>query len=176
MLVRTLVFVVVSCTALSVHAQVYKIKKDDGTVVFTDTPEKSDSQTFEFDSKTNNIAVKIPGAKPGSSTSAVKKQKQIRYTLNILSPEPEATIRSNQGNVTIMVAASPQPTGRFQLILDGAPVQQNTSGAFALSEVNRGTHTFKIKLLDNKGKTLATSKQQTFFMHQATALINNKNQ
>jgi hypothetical protein len=38
--------------------------------------------------------------------------------------------------------------------------------------VDRGAHTIKVNFLDNSGKILASSKQQTFYLQKASALIN----
>ncbi|QPG06199.1 DUF4124 domain-containing protein [Salinimonas marina] len=171
MKLRIAIFVIFNwCYMPHVTAQVYKVEKEDGTVVFTDTPAAADSKTVTFDAKTSNITPTLPGKAPAAPTP--QPQKKVRYTINIASPAPEATIRNNKGKVSIVASASPKPVGRYQLTLDDKVIKQNSSGSFALSGVPRGAHTFQIQLLGNKGKTLASSKTQTFYMHQASALIN----
>ncbi len=149
-------------------APVYRIINDDGTVIYTDTP-SAQSEEITFNGITDNVTPSIPASPttpPASSPPA------IRYKVSIVSPQPDATVRNNSGKVTIKAQAAPKPTGRFQLIFGGEPIQRNSSGIFALSGINRGAHTFSVALIDNKGKTLASSKQQTLYLHQASALIN----
>ena len=169
--VRAAVFIILSgsCMAQAL-AQVYKVEKEDGTVVFTDTPATTDTKTLTFDAKTLNVAPPLPGKMPAAQSPA--EREQTRYTIRITSPAPQATVRNNKGEVSIVATSSPKAAGRYQLKLDDKVVEQNSSGTFALSGVPRGAHTFQIQLLSNKGKTLASSQPQTFYMHQASALIN----
>ena len=149
-------------------APVYKITNDDGTVIYTDTP-SAQSEEVTFNGITDNVTPSIPAS---PATPPVASSPAIRYTVSIVSPQPEATVRNNNGKVTIKAQAAPKPTGRFQLIFDGEPIQRNSAGIFALSGINRGAHPFSVALIDNKGKTLASSQQQTLYLHQASALIN----
>ncbi|WP_018983343.1 DUF4124 domain-containing protein [Salinimonas chungwhensis] len=171
---KTLLFTLTlaSLSAPADPGKVYKIEQADGTVIYTDTPSKH-SEPVNFDEHTLNVTDALPTPVKDNSQDASQARKQPDYTLSVKRPAPEATIRNNNGKVTITATANPRPTGQFQLTLDGEIIDTNTSGTFALSGVVRGAHTFSIALVNNKGKTLASTSQQTFYMHQASALINN---
>ncbi len=162
------------------HGQeVYKIEKEDGTVVYTDTPSKQ-SKPVTFKAQTSNVAESLPAAtaKPVSpQDNAAKRQKQPApdYRISVAHPAPEATVRNNNGAMTISASSQPESSGPYQLTMNGEVVKTSATGEFSLTGVNRGAHTFTIQLLDKTGKTLASSKEQTFYMHQASALINTQN-
>ena len=59
-----------------------------------------------------------------------------------------------------------------KLVFDNEVVKTQSKNQFQLENVNRGAHTIQVNFLDNSGKTLALSKQQTFYLHKASALIN----
>ncbi len=96
----------------------------------------------------------------------------MQYTVFIRSPEAEQTLRDNAGGVKISVSVLPKKSGKFQLILDGQIFKTQSKSQFQLESVDRGAHTIKVNFLDNSGKILASSKQQTFYLQKASALIN----
>lgn len=152
--------------------QVYKVVQEDGTVLYTDDPAEG-SEPIEFSDATQNVSTAL--TPPASSqTQSQTDKKQPDYQVSIRSPAPEATIRDNNGNVTIRAQKTPvNAPVRYQLIFDGEARQTNNSGVFALTGVNRGAHDYQVNLLDNKGKTLASTQSQTLYLHQASVLINN---
>ncbi|MBD3586208.1 DUF4124 domain-containing protein [Salinimonas sp. HHU 13199] len=164
----------------TVHGQeVYKIEKEDGTVVYTDTPSKQ-SEPVTFEAKTSNVAQSLPVSSPkpvSPQDNAAKRQAQPTpdYQVSVSHPAPEATVRDNSGSMTIRASSQPKSSGPYQLTMNGEIVKTSANGEFSLTGVNRGTHTFSIQLLDKSGKTLASSNEQTFYMHQASALINTQN-
>lgn len=149
---------------------IYKIIKPDGTVLYTDTPQEG-AEPVTLNSNTQNVADHQPTKKP-PQTQQSKKQKAA-YEVSITSPKPEATVRNNLGTVTITAAVSPSTyKGRYQLTFDGQANWTNNSGIFKLSDIQRGAHIYHVALIDNKGKTLASSPQQTLYLHHASVLIN----
>lgn len=165
---RFLVFLIFVLTiTLNSDAQtIYKVVAADGSVTYTDQPIAGGEPVT-----LGKLNTADPLASPKPS-QAIQTKPARQYTLSIISPRPEATIRNNLGDVSISASIQPLASGTYQLILDGKQVATNSSGAFQLSEVQRGAHTLKISFTDNTGKILASSDQQTFFMHKASALIN----
>jgi len=150
--------------------QVYKVTQDDGTVVYTDKPAQQ-SEALELRANTGNTSDAL--ATPSPQKKQGKKAPSTDYQLAIVYPEPEATIRDNNGVVTIRSSLSPQnASGRFELWFDGKVTAVNTTGTFALTGVNRGAHNYQVRLIDNTGKTLASTPSQTLYLHQASVLIN----
>lgn len=153
----------------SVTAQtIYKVVQADGTILYTDTPQEGASQV-ELQGNTSNVTDSLPT--PQVKPQPAKKPTP-RYTVTITSPEPEATIRNNQGNITISASTTPAFRGRYRLTFDDQSAKINNAGIFSLTGIERGAHTYHIDIIDNKGKTLASTPSQTLYLHQASALIN----
>ncbi|MBJ2127900.1 DUF4124 domain-containing protein [Alteromonas sp. IB21] len=149
---------------------IYKVVGEDGSVTYTDKPQKN-AEPLAFDGKTQNVvtAAKVPPPPPLKLDSPKPK-----YRVVIKSPAPEATIRNNLGEITISATQTGAPKAPiYRLIFDDAPIASNNSGVFKLSGIHRGAHTYKVELTNNTGKTLASSPVQTLYLHQASALINN---
>ena len=149
---------------------IYKVVGKDGSVTFTDKPQQN-AEPLAFDDKTQNVvtAAKVPPPPPLKPDAP-----KPSYRVVIKSPAPEATIRNNLGELTISAAQTGAPKAPiYRLIFDNAPFASNSSGVFKLSGVHRGAHTYKVELTNNTGKTLASSPEQTLYLHQASALINN---
>lgn len=161
------------CT--SVAAQViYKTVKADGSVVYSDVP--SEGAVPVNLSSTNNVVVPSLNNASSQATSRsqpVQKSKaEVQYLVSIRSPLAEQTIRDNSGAVSITADVVPKKSGKFELVFDNQVVKTQSSGQFQLESVDRGAHTIQINFLDNSGKILASSKQQTFYLQKASALIN----
>lgn len=170
---KTLTFwlsILLTTPAVLTAQEVYKVEQADGTVLYTDAP-IAGSEAVSLPPSTANVSDTLARPQPFSTGTS---KPATRYTITIATPAPEATIRNNKGNLTITTAATPDTAGgRFQLKFDDHIVQSNTTGMFRLTGVNRGAHTYSVIWLDNTGKTLASTKEQTLYLHQASALINN---
>lgn len=109
-------------------------------------------------------AVSLPGLAqaPGSYASVA-----------IVQPANEETVHDNQGNVVVQVAVSPSlaPGDRVALLLDGRSVGAQMDTTFALSGIDRGTHTLQAQIVDANGATLLASRPVTFYMWQASRLF-----
>lgn len=149
---------------------IYKVVGKDGSITFTDKPQKN-AEPLAFDDKTQNVVTAAKVAPPPPLKPDAPKP---NYRVVIKSPAPEATIRNNLGELIISAAQTGAPKAPiYRLIFDNAPFASNSSGVFKLSGIHRGAHTYKVELTNNTGKTLASSPEQTLYLHQASALINN---
>ena len=149
---------------------IYKVIGKDGAITYTDKP-KQNAEPLAFDGKTQNV---VTAAKVTPPPPPKPKASKPNYRVVIKSPAPEATIRNNLGEFTIAASQTGAPKApMYRLIFDGALLASNTSGVFKLSGIHRGAHTYKVELTNNTGKTLASSPEQTLYLHQASALFNN---
>jgi hypothetical protein len=157
----------------SKNAQIYQVKQRDGSILFTDSP-STDAAPVTFSSHTKNVVNPPSFSLPAAQLGADTQPSPAHYAVDIASPAPDATIRDNSGNVTIRAIQPKRPYGpQYQLLLNGNIEDTNTTGIFALQGLPRGAHTYQVKVIDNKGKTLASSEVRTLFLHQASVLINN---
>jgi hypothetical protein len=150
---------------------IYKTVKPDGTVVYSDVP-SPDSIPVNF-VQDNNVV--IPSlADPLALKPELSDSNKIKthYKVTVLSPSPEETIRNNNGEVFISFEISPEYLGKFYLLLDNQLVNTKGKTQIRLNNVERGEHSIEVQLRDNSGKIFASSQKQTFYLHQASALIN----
>ncbi|MGJ8679602.1 DUF4124 domain-containing protein [Paraglaciecola sp.] len=161
------------CVGASANV-IYKTIQADGSVIYSDTPTAGSTPVNL--SSVNNVVVPAlndaASAKPVSQKTSKNQKPKIQYQVSILSPAHEESIRDNSGNVSIRVNVSPSGAGKVQLLMDNQVVSTQTNRLFELESVNRGAHIIQVNFIDNLGKILASSQEQTFYLHKATALNN----
>jgi hypothetical protein len=156
----------------------------DGTVIYTDKPGPG-AEEVKFKNKLNIIS---PGQTSSQSTSQNNTPPQDRsfidpnsttqraapknnYQLSLTSPANEATVRSNEGKVTVSGSVTPQASGSFELYLNGQLALKNTSPSFHLEGLDRGEYEVQIRLVDQTGKLLASSPVSKFYLQKVSALL-----
>lgn len=105
--------------------------------------------------------------------SNTKPAEAVTYRVRIVNPTQEETIRSNQGNFTVVASAAPELPNGYLLALyidDILYGQPQSSAIFNVTEVNRGEHNLVVKILTQNGKVLASSSVRKIFLHQASIL------
>ncbi len=151
------------------HATVYKWVDENGKVHFSDKPVKN-AEVVELNENTQN-SIKLPDPITLPNIGAPDDTNQASYKLNIVSPNEEETIRSNEGKITIIANSNPQLSSphEFVLYMDGQQLggaQKN--GLFKLSDIDRGEHNFVVKVLSKDGKQLATTPPRKVFLHRTS--------
>jgi hypothetical protein len=151
------------------ESPIYKTVQDDGTVIYSD---RAVSGSTSVSLLGTSVIMSSPAtAQPVATQASNTLAPVIEYRVAVLSPLPEATIRDNLGRLDILVEVIPKKTGKFQLVINNQIVKTQSKGKFVLENVARGAHSIEVHFFDNSGKILASSKPQSLFMHQASALI-----
>ena len=86
--------------------------------------------------------------------------------LAIVRPAPEETVRGSGGGLGVMIAAGREfgPGSRLVLELDGAEAGwRGEPPTVTLSEVWRGEHRLRARMLDARGRELASSEEIRFY-------------
>ncbi len=170
-------------------AGVYKWVDDEGRVHYGDQPGAGSNATQmpEFDAGSPAPAdvpvVADPEPPMPGDTPGVYKfpeifgdgpaQQGVSYSIRITTPLQDATVRDNQGIIPVAFTTSPMPGDDFsyQMYLDGMPwFQPFFSQQVYLSNVDRGTHTIQVKLMNAEGAVVGESNSVTFHLHRASAL------
>ncbi len=143
------------------HAEIYKSTDADGNVTYSDQPDKSAEPVDVRD--INAIpAVKTPEPDKKAVDSPSTVQKTVTYrSVRIVEPADDAGIGHGPGDFTVRANSKPKlAKGHvLQLYMDGkAYGDANTTGSFALTNINRGTHKLKVSVINADGKTLKSSK------------------
>jgi hypothetical protein len=95
--------------------------------------------------------------------------------LRILVPEPDATIRANDGELIVTVSSDPTllPGHSYRLMLDGVAVgEPGRSPVFPLHNLDRGTHQLSVEILDQRGQTLEQTPNQPFHLKRVSVADN----
>ncbi|MDF9904565.1 UNVERIFIED_ORG: hypothetical protein OKW15_002521 [Pseudomonas reinekei] len=166
------VWLLIACfIALPTSAQVFTYVDRQGIRVFTDQP-KPGNATRVPQVNSNRMAANPTRAAPPSAEDSPDVQAPFHYDLlRILVPEPDATIRSNAGEIIVSATNEPalQPGHRYRLLLDGQPTAEpGPSPVFPLSNINRGSHTLSVEILDEQGRIIERTASQPFHMQRTS--------
>jgi hypothetical protein len=148
--------------------QVYKWVDDKGVVHYTDKPPSDGArpttlpplQTYKGGTNPdlNRFDKPVAGKPAGAAQAAL---------LDVVTPSHDETFRGGERTVPVAVVVTPPLDADQRLIymLNGTPQNTPTSDtSFAFTNVDRGTHTASVVLVDAAGNTLATSSTVTFHM------------
>lgn len=136
---------------------IYKHVDEQGNVSYSDSPQSQDARPMELPPINTQIsetagAGELPRAiKPGSE--------QADYSIRIESPANDTTIPPGQSSVTITGRLEPSASfsARYELLFDGEFNQSANSPVFTIDQLNRGTHSVAIRVIDEYGVNIATS-------------------
>lgn len=157
------------------QAVICKIVDPEGGVTYTDVPlDECPQEVYLPDySRYAPRPIEAPATMP--RRPAAEPQRSTRsepfggYTsMRIVQPASGATVRNNQGKVSLSIALEPalQPEHRLNVFLDGKSAATSFEGtSLTLSAVERGVHSLRAQVQDANGEVLIASPQVTFTMH-----------
>lgn len=79
------------------------------------------------------------------------------YSLLVTNPPDDSVIRNNAGNLNLTISISPsvQPGHSAELLMDGTKIRNiQGDGIIALTNVDRGTHAFNVRIIDEQGNVI----------------------
>ncbi len=163
--------------ATAVRADIYKSVNDQGEVIYSDQPTPSAKRlklpelpTYKAPPLTDFSTSSVPGTKPVASP-----YKNVK----ILDPQNDATIRNNQGVVSVQVALNPplmtKAGHKIQYYLNGEPHGTPiASTTINFSNLGRGTYTLSATVVDASGTALASATPVIFHLHRESILNPNR--
>jgi len=178
---RALIVLCVCFMMQPVLAKIYRHVDTQGNVTFSDKPlAKSTSEKVE------EVELKEPMIMPSyespvktaksntATTSEVEFKPSIttNYNLNIVSPADDEGVRANDGTITVKLTTGSVLADGHVLIamIDGMDFNEGTtSQTITLKNVDRGTHSLSVKVVDAEGQVISTSKAITFHVLRAIA-------
>lgn len=162
--------------SLSVSAEtVYKSRDAEGNIIFSDVPTEG-AETIEIqEAQTLNLpAPKRIGERPTTKLSPEK----FNYThFEIINPEHDGTIHSNEGVVNVAAELSPELNEKHVVVflMDGKELGEGKSLQLAMSNIDRGTHNVTAMIKDEEDKVIKRSNTITFHLRKASTLFKNRN-
>jgi hypothetical protein len=153
--------------ALPVTAEVFTYVDAQGNRVYTDQPGSGNAKRVPL-ATSNRMSANPTGAAPLIASQKTEDKPLFHYDmLRVLVPEPDATVRSNAGELIVSVTNEPglQRGHRYRLLLDGQPTAEpGLSPVFALSNIDRGSHNLSVEILDEQGRIVERTANQPFQM------------
>jgi len=156
----------------SAQAEVYKWHDEQGRVVYSD---EFHPNAEIIDMPSLSTYVPSPVTQPVitlNEESSVKDEALLvpDYQIKIVSPEDDGSIWGNDGNVSVSVDINPALDGEREdklIILVDNQQQGSAIGQsnFTLSNLDRGTHSIVVSVVDSTGKILKLSPSVTFHLH-----------
>lgn len=176
-------FIVISALsavcASNAQAEIYTCKDAKGDTVYTDSPSTcTNAEEIKTDALPTLTTTKSLATRSNSSVKRVE-VKDSYTELTITSPSNDATIRDNQGNLTINFRAAPALLTRkghkYVVMVNGVEVYSGTSTITALKNVDRGTHTIAVKVVASDGSTKISAAPVKVTLQRFSALQNTDN-
>lgn len=176
MAMKYLIAILLAAFSVSTGADVYRWVDESGQVQFSDRPPESGAERVDLPPTSTYTPRQLPQTllKPKPTEAGGEKGQLAYERIAIVKPEQDATIRDNTGRVEIQVDLKPglRPGHRLALYMDGDSVfdRLNTT-AVALTNVVRGSHELRVRVLDANGAEVIASEPTIFHLHKASVLI-----
>ena len=159
-------------------AETFKWIDKEGNVSYSDHPPFQGAKKLDAPLLSTVPAVKTSPKKitKKSASPYAKDKATTKYTsLSISSPKNDATIRNNNGEISVSIRISPALNTKkghyLSLNMDGKVIQSRlNSTSTSVSNVDRGTHNLSITVKNKAGKTLKTSQPVTVYIHRQSIL------
>ena len=138
-------------------SDIYVERTETGGLRFTDQPSQLDARLHRL---APMLEVDLPERLP------VMGEEQGQPSVEILSPQDDEAIRSNQGELKIRahLEARAEEGQDCGFLIDGELIGTSPDCAFELGNIDRGTHRLQVHLMDADGAVLTTSSEVRFHM------------
>ena len=167
-----------SVTAGSAGAQVYRVVDEDGNVTYTDQAPGDGSQPIELRPISVIEAPEFETApkegEEGAEGGEENKEMSLRYLRKnyqdfaIVAPQQEESVWRPDGPITVAWNAryALQEGMSVTVYLDGARQATTTEQIIPVIGLERGEHTVTAEIKDAKNRRIATAEPITFFIRQ----------
>lgn len=151
--------------------RIYRARDKDGTVIFTDDPERTGATDVEEVriEESNTLPMSVPkGALQAPEELEEDGQKVPEYQITIQSPQPEQHFHNPQEPIPVQVTVKPSPISghRLQLVYDGTVLEKPEVPWPQI----RGTHTLVARIVDQEGNLMAKT-ERVFYVHRPSKLL-----
>ena len=165
---KILLFLLILLAAPLLQAEIFKWVDDQGNVHFSDQNQEG-SRPIELKPTTviETPAAPAPTAQPQQTGEQARQEAAVAYeSVKIVQPNDDESIRSNgEGVINVMIEREPQLSrgDSYRLTMNGDVIEPYlTSGVIPLENVDRGSHTLSVEIVDQSGNSLISSEEITF--------------
>ena len=173
----TLLFGLMSWTTAG-NAKIYKTVDAQGNVSYTDVAPTQREQEAELAiEELNTFTSPAPAPEPlptvvltdPDDDEALDPAPERYRSISIASPSDDEAIRANNGNISIAASLTPDlhTSHNLRFYVDGNPAATGKGLSLALTNVDRGTHSAKVAVVDDDGNVIAESSSVSFHVLRA---------
>jgi len=174
-LISRLVIGLACCTWVVAHAAspVFRTVDENGNVTFSDTP-SNNAKVITTEAPNTYQSADTPRPtfdRPMMAEEGADSDDSPVYTaLVVITPETDETIRENSGSVLVEARLRPALNAQHHtvLIMDGKHGDKSRTLSFQLQNVDRGTHTAAVAIVDDSGAELIRSTAVTFHLQRVS--------
>lgn len=164
-------------------AEIYRTVDEHGNVVFTDVPPRPGEPGEAVELEAPNSYRTPPQRDTGISLEAwLESQEEpepdeaapVGYErLQVAQPPHDAAIRDNAGNVVIRADLQPElrPGHAVQVYIDGTLRETARDTTIQLVNLDRGTHSVELRVVDEAGTPVITSEPSVFHLHRRSVIL-----
>ncbi|PHS69668.1 MAG: DUF4124 domain-containing protein [Methylophaga sp.] len=167
-------WIILFCFLTSANAEVYRWFDKNGYATYSDEYHP-DAEVVRVDELPTYTPVPIQQPTISVTENEIDEEASRipDYQVEITAPEHDKTVRVNNGNVLVNVDIQPELNSergdKIIAMVDGQ--QQGEALAelsFTLTNVDRGTHTLTVSVVDSSNKVLKLSKSVTFHLQRVS--------
>lgn len=168
-----LLAVLLLSTMADAASRIYKVVDENGNVVYTDVApkERADAEKAEVilsePNRYERNETPLPAEVQQALEQLAEEEAEVQYTsIGLIAPTDDQAIRSNGGTVTLSAAVAPAlaPAHQLRFFVDGSPVGTTPATSMNLDNVDRGTHTAQVIVINESGQPLLQSDVVTFHL------------
>jgi FlaG/FlaF family flagellin (archaellin) len=151
--------------------EVYKWTNAEGVVIYSDTYQEGAERIRVTGSKLPSPPA--AGSQEQGDAQANTQDGTGYERFEIVQPENDATVRSNEGKVSVKLALTPTLAEghSVKISIDGKELPGDVrSTQFTLNNLNRGTHSLATRVVDADGNVVISSNSVSFHLRQDSIL------
>ncbi|MGP4844770.1 DUF4124 domain-containing protein [Marinobacter sp. 1Y8] len=171
-IIKLLTFSIAVTISLNASAEVYKRTDSQGNVSYSDEASPG-AKTIKVKPVTT-VTLPKPDQVPQMVDESKKNQERGKAynRVSFDAPENNSAFHSGNGDITFAVSSSPALLRghEFEVSLDGQPIGQNANGQFTINNVDRGTHSASVIIVDGKGKIIQSGQGISFTIHRPSVI------
>ncbi len=167
---RFLCVILLFSSSLSSAAEVYRGVDEDGNPVFSDRPLPG-ADKLKLTPAPSLPALPLPPVtEPPQASPAEKAQAKPYTALSVSQPLNDSVVRNNAGNVMVQASLKPALQTAFghvmEVVVDGRAYGKPVASTnMELKNLNRGSHTVQVKVLEGvSGRVLRSSPPVVFHL------------
>lgn len=149
------------------ETRVYRSTGDSGSVEFSDEPSPG-ATPITVPAPATYTAPALP--KPRASQPSGSGKDGVYRSLQMVEPQPGATVWNNQGTLAVRFALEPElrtdEGDRLVVVVDGQPQQPVAGNGDELHDLDRGAHDIRGRVVDRGGRVLIESAASTVYLQQ----------